>query len=447
MSELKRFLKMFSALICAVSVLLLSGCSDFDLSADNFLAPPRAGGEMYDIEQALENSVTVDYTLKYPTAGEYRSAYVLADLMKKDEKNFAIAFYSTVGTDNVSSMHLNLMKKVDDKWISISDVSVSAGGVEKVEFSDLDGDGVKEIVVGWNIYGGMDKTVSVYELQGKNLAVRLQSTYTSFLCCDLGENGRDDLFLLTHKTNTAQSDAKLYSFEKENVREVGSCALDGTVSSFNEPVISKLSTGTSAVYIDGVKGTGMQTEIVYYKGKELVAPLAEANMMGTAMSTYRDTSVACMDINSDGFLDVPIIAPFDNFDLQLDETTLNPITKWCIFDGTKFSVAMYAVMNYTDGYYFEIPHTWQNRITVGMNIESRLRTVYLWNVEEGSIISELVRIRAVSQSEWDKEDNGFNGYVEITRSEGVVYAAMLSGYEGVGANTIDELKEAFYIIG
>lgn len=444
MALFKRYLKAAAAAVC--TVLLLCGCGGFDITADDFLAPPRASGEMYDIQQTLEKSISGKYTLKYPTAGRHRSAYILADLTGSGSESFAVAFYSSLNSENLAAMHLNLMKKVDDDWMSISDISMSAIGVEKVEFADLDRDGLKEIVVGWNIYGGVDKRVLVYSLKGLTLNPRIQESYTDFICCDLRESGQNDLLILNHNTAAASASVKLYTFGEDGVRESGSCLLDGTVTSFSEPVLSKLSGGRPAIFIDAVKGNGMQTEIVCYQDGSLVAPLYSGIAEGRSV-TYRDTAVASIDINGDGCLDIPFIQEIDNFSLQIDPSTLNPITRWCSYNGREFILSMFALMNYADGYYFEIPDRWLNRITVERETESRLRAVYLWNIEDGRIESELMRIRTVTESEWDKSNNGFSGYTEITRADGVVYAVMISGYEGVEKIDMSEIQSRFHLIG
>ena len=100
MSGIKNKLKGFCVIISALSLILLSGCSKLNITADDFLSPPRASGEMYEIEQTLKENVVGEYTLKYPTAGEYRSAYVLADLKGSGSNDFAMAFYSTINEEN-----------------------------------------------------------------------------------------------------------------------------------------------------------------------------------------------------------------------------------------------------------------------------------------------------------------------------------------------------------
>ena len=447
MSLIKKAYKMIIAVCLIFSLLLLTGCSDFDMSADEFISPPKAGGELYQIEQALKNSVTTAYTLKYPTAGEHRSAYILADLTGRGQKNFAMAFYSSINAENVTTMHLNLMKKVDASWISISDVSVAAVGIEKVELCDLDGDGVDEITVGWNIYAGLDKKVVAYRLSGAKLIPLMQEPYKSFLCCDLSGDGRKEIFVLNHDTDNALAKAKYFAFEGEKVSKISTCDIDGAVASFNEPVFGALTTGTPAIYVDAAKGTGMQTEILFIKDGELTSPMYLALASAAASPTYRNNTVVCSDINSDGYLDIPLIDPINNFNPQTDETLLVPTTRWCSYNGSTLTTTTLAVMDYTDGYYFELPPKWQQSTNVLMSVENRQRTVVLWNTETAEVISELVRVRTVSEAEWDIADNGYNGYYELARADGEVYAAMFSAYVGPEAITKDQFQKLFHLIG
>ena len=447
MSALNRTVKALLLFVLILSLTLLSACSGFSITADDFLSPPRASGEMYEVEQTLKSTVKTAYTLKYPTAGEYRSAYVLADLKGSGSNDFAMAFYSTINEENSTFMNLKLMQKVDGEWISVSDIIVNAVGVERVEIADLNGDGIKEITVGWNVYGGMDKKVTAYTLNGHKLVPIMQESYTHFLCSDMVSDGRKELFLIYHDIISATAVAKCFSLEGDQIKLSSSCNLDGSVVSFNEPVFTHLSNGVSAVYLDAIKGSGMQTEIVYFEKDNLFAPFYNAASVENYISpTYRNSTVACFDVNADGFLDVPLVRAPQIRGITLDETSVNPITYWSTYNGKRLITTQQTVMNYTDGYYFDFPQKWVGCTTVNMDIENRIRTIALWNTEDATVISELVRIRAVSEVNWDKPDNGFNEYEEIARNKGVVYAAMFSSYEGEEKITPEEFKKIFHII-
>ena len=441
----KKTVHFAAAFVCAFCCVLLCGCKGINLSGENLLSPPGLNGDTALIKNALEKSVSGEYTLKYPTAGKYRSAYIPVDLTSVGRDEFAVAFYSTLAEDNVVSMHMGLLKKTAGEWDGISDVSISAVGIEKVDFFDLDSDGVLEIIVGWNVYGGVDKQVSVYSLNGVNLAPRIQEDYSDFICCDLSGSGGGELLLLNFNAETFTASAKAYRILKDSVQEAGTCRLDGTVQSFYEPQISVLNNGKTAVFIDAIKNGGTQTEVILYKNGVLTAPYGDIKK-GQTSPTYRNTSVICRDINADGTLEIPIIQPAPDFANQIPQENLGIVSKWCSFDGNTLTTAMYAAMNYTDGYYFEYPKRWLGKTAIERDAESRLRTVSVWDTETKTRLGELFKIRTITEVEWDKENNGLAAYTEITRSDGLVYVVTVGNYDGSEKTNIEEIKNLFGLI-
>lgn len=436
------------ALCLILSVLLLmSGCLDgTGADSDDFLSPPKPAGDMLDISETLKKSIDGKFTLKYPTAGEYRSAYILTDLMSTGKQNFALAFYSVLDDENTTSMHLNLMKKADDSWVTISDVSIAALGVEKVEICDLNGDGVKEITVGWNILSGVGKSVVVYVLKGLYLVPLMQESYTDFVCIDMDKNSVLDLFVISHNSSEGTAGAKLFAFDDNKAVSKGSCLIDGRVTEFYTPVPSKLNDGSAAVFIDAVKGSGTQTEIVYYKNNTLKRADFIVSEDG-ALSTYRNISVLCSDINNDGFYDIPIWDNEHIFTPKDYNKSSATMIRWCSYSESGFKTTLYAAMNYTDGYYLEIPVRWYGKITVEASVESRMYTVSIWNTEKNIKMGELLKIRTVTNSEWDEENNGFENYKEVKRNKNIVYIADLGNYSGTEKTNIEEVKKLLSVIG
>ena len=163
-------MKKLLALLCAaVLTFTLSGCSTLDGNIDTLLNPPAPTGQLRQVQNALLESVKGELTLKYPTSGEYRSAFVMKDL-DGDGVLEALAFYSTT-LDNTTNMHINLITKDGSDWVSCGAASIVATGVEKVDFADINGDGKLEILVGWSIYGSVEKRLSVYVLDENGITI------------------------------------------------------------------------------------------------------------------------------------------------------------------------------------------------------------------------------------------------------------------------------------
>lgn len=434
--------KIVAVLLTLFTLFSLSACTS-STGAATLLSPPSVGGDMQSIEQTLQKNVTGNYTLKYPTAGDYRSAYILADLFSTGQKEFALAFYSVIGLDNITAMHLNLMKKVDEEWVSYSDVQISAVGVEKIELCDLDNDGVQEIIVGWNIYSGVEKKVVIYSLSADRLSTHFQEHYTEFICGNLRNNNKNDLFLIYHNADQKQSVAKVLAYENNAFRTVSECALSGAATSFSAPQLSHLTDGTPAMFIDSTLTTGTQTEVLFFKDNSLVNPMLE-NAENGITQTFRSSAAACCDINNDNSLDIPIMySPNITYTVP-QGNNLFPLTKWCSYDGAQTVVTLMAAMNYTDGYYLILPKRWENKIVVQHEPESRSCTVLLFL--NGSTPTELVRIKTVSESEWTKQDNGYSAYTELAAKNGMVFIAMPGVYTGEEAVTVTEMKSIFHTI-
>ena len=142
-------LALLTVAICIASC----GCA-FVENTDELVSPPELTGEMSLIANALHDMAGEDCDLEYPTSGEHRSAIILQDI-NGDENYEAFAFYNTAN-DEMTTLHINAICQKDGKWVSVSDQTMIATGVEKVEFCDINGDGNKEILVGWDVNGSSE---------------------------------------------------------------------------------------------------------------------------------------------------------------------------------------------------------------------------------------------------------------------------------------------------
>lgn len=429
--------KCIALLLVACICVMFCGCGFVD-STDEMVSPPELTGEMAPIANALYKVAGTDCDLKYPAEGKYRSAIVLEDI-DSDGVFEAFAFYSTSG-DEMTTMHINVIGQSSGEWKSIDDQTIVATGVEMVEFCDLNNDGTKEILIGWEVNGTSEKQLSVFAFDHDTLSQQLLQAYTSFLCCDLDDNGISELFV--HQLNAVEKTnmAMIYNYEDNAITQTTGCIMDGSVKSASAPVLATLSTGEKAIYIDEVKGVGSVTEVLYNLNGELVNPLLDNENLLENISTLRAASISTSDINGDGIPEIPVASELPN--AKSDGETLY-YTNWCVFDGKKLSVKMVTIVNTVDGYYLKVPSDLVGRIAVLKDIENSQRKFYNFDSQNNLLGNLLFIITAVDADRWDSTSFERGNNMEISRTNDTVFVAELG--DGAKDITIESIKETFYL--
>lgn len=423
---------------CMGIMLMLCGCDGFITDTEKLLSPPRLTGEMQPINEALSKSVKGDYMLVYPSSGDIRSAIALYDV-DNDGVDEAFAFYS-INKGDTTEMHINYIKKSGKEWSSLADSTLEAGGIEKIEFCDLDYDGTAEAVVGWQIYGESEKKLGVYSPNGKKLTERFLEKYTNFTCGDFDEDGKGELFLQMLDSTESKNSASIYNLSSKGINKTAGCLMDGKVKSANAPIVSKLSSGETAIYIDEEKGAGTVTEVLIVKKGELLNPLFDGNK-GENTVTQRALSLTCADMNDDGVLEVPTSTEMPMADKSGEKSYY---INWCAFDGKTLTVKTVTLMNQPDGYYLVISNKLFDNIALSRDIEKRTRTFFEYNRSTGKTGRKLFSVKAVEAEESETFVQKNKNCRLILSTEETAYYAEL--YEaGKEMLSITEIQEMFKI--
>ncbi len=434
-------LKKLLALVIALFICVMFTSCDILDSTKDMVAPPELTGVMSQVADALYKSVGAGCDLKYPAAGDHRSAIVLEDI-NNDSVFEAFAFYST-SDDEMTTMHVNAICQQNGEWTSVSDQTIVAIGVEMVDFSDLDSDGQKEILVGWEVNGNNEKQLSVFNFNQNNLTQQLLQAYTSFMCCDLDSNGVNEIFV--HHLNTAEkmNKAIIYSYDDGKMTQTAGCVMDSSIKSAEAPVLSTLSNGQKAIYIDEIKGVGAVTEVLYLSRGELVNPLLDTINSFENVLTLRAASLKIQDINSDGIIEIPVASDLPNA-IEDDEKLY--YTNWCSFNGEKLSVKLVTVVNTVDGYYLTVPNSMVGYLAVLKDIENHERKFYHYDSQNKVLGQLLFTITAINADKWASRDFNHENKIELSRTNDVVFVAELGEGAEAFAITIDAIKDTFYLV-
>ncbi len=436
---MRKVINKIAVLFCVLMLsFLLSGCDFFTVDIDSLVSPPELSGDIKPIEETLKKSVGQDYTLKYPASGKNRSAIILEDIDNNGEPE-AIAFYSTKqGDDTV--MHMGIIAKSGKKWKLTAETNLTAASIDKVDFADLDGDGKKEILAGWEIFGNSDKKLGVYTLENGTLSSRLMQKYTSFIVCDINGDKNGEIFIQTLLPGESQNRASLFSIADDGITQTAGCALDSGVKSAQEPIFTTLKSGEKAIFIDETKGIGAITEVLLCDNDgQLINPLLDEET-NENLRTVRNSQIFCTDINSDGFLEIPVSAPLVNIDSEKVY-----YTDWCGFENGNLTKQMTTLTNVADGYYLKLPENLIGNIAVGKDVEAHKRTIYYYDKQNEAVGGKLFDIASFEKIKLKENELKNSGYTKIYENDATVIA--VKSYENSnGLNvTVNAIREMFYI--
>ena len=137
--------KLFITIASALLAVALTGCSPLGLDAQTLMKPPKATGERQEIYSVLEEKANHQLTLRYPKAGEYRSAIVMKDVTG-DGNDEAIAFY-TKGDEPYTI--ISVISQIDGTWTEIASYKNPSTQIDRICFGDFNGNGIVDFAIGW----------------------------------------------------------------------------------------------------------------------------------------------------------------------------------------------------------------------------------------------------------------------------------------------------------
>ena len=433
--------KILLTLISFALILSLCGCDFVKTDMAELFSPPTLTGDFKYISKVIDKTAGSGYTLKYPVRGEHRSAVVQYDI-DGDGKNEAFAFYSKTDGD-VTTMTVQLIRDQKGEWVDGGTQTIVASGVDMVQFCDLDDNGTSEILVGWQVYGTSEMQLAVYGYSENTFVQRLLQRYTTFITCDLNGDEKSSVLIIDINTAEQRNTAALYALAESGVIQTGICELDSKLQSIGEPIISELSNGKAAIYLDAIKGVGAVTEVLIENKGGLSNPLFDFETREN-IRTLRSASYAVADINGDEILEIPVQenVPAVAGDVLAEKLYL---TNWCSFDGENLTVQTTTMINVLDGYYFTIPTKWRNRIAILKDTENRIREIYLYDYKDAVIGESLICIRAFNKKDWENGKYKDLRMNEIARRDNLVFAYKLNDAIIDMGITHNDVEKAFVL--
>lgn len=438
------------AAAAALAGLLLAGCAMPQTSIDSLLAPPRLNDEQNEIYSALVRETSTDIRLLYPQKGTNRSAFLITNLDGEATAE-ALVFYQSTSAANVSAaVHLNVLDKQEDRWVSVNDISLDGSQVEDVTLMNV-GTGVPMVAVGLNYASDGASLLKIFSFNGKTLDEICSESYQTKIVYDMDSDDQDEVILVSLQEGGLSMEAKFFTYENGRFRQTSTAIMDPSITRYVRIQAGYLKNGRKAVYLDGYRGSSlMTTEILGYE-KSLQGgsgylvnltydPAAEPKHY----PVDRPPGAYTYDTNNDSVMEVPGLTLMPGYTEEM--TSVFYLTDWYNFLDGEFQKLKSSYVNSSQGYLLDFPAEWIGRVSVRKTSRANEMLFYEYQEGEEPIKSELLYIQMSKRSDWEagKLDEDY----QVINSSGggqIVYLAKIPDNAPYDLRlTLQKVKERFH---
>jgi hypothetical protein len=353
----------------------------------------------------------------------------------------ALAFFSAPGRENPLEIHI--FRKNGDDYQNVDVISGVGAAIESVRYLDMNGDGVTELAVGWQMSTALQR-LAVYSLRDLQHVRIAGADYTWLAVCDINEDGGDDVIAVRLATAETPGEAEALTLMSDG-EMVGSVArLSAGVEQVARIVAGTLRGGAPAVFVDGKSNGGSTTvtDVFAYSGG--LTNISADAVTGYSVGTERALSMYCTDIDKDGVVETPVTVPLQ----QQSETTYYEIDWYAYHRSGDRELALSTYHNNSDGWYVILPELWRGRFTVRREDsapgERALVFSYIYGTGGAPLFEDCLKIYTLSGD--NKEERArLPGRFVILAEGNVIYAGqILKGAREYGPyDTPEDVAENF----
>ena len=342
-------------IIAVLTAVLLTGC--LNITADDLFSLPEIAPEHLRLQAHINILTNQGAEFAPPSRGPNRQAVQLVDLNGTGTSE-VIAFFSI---PEEGTLRVYIFEMYDGDYVVASTIEGIGTAIDSVRYIDMDGDGVKELVIGWQM--GALRYMSIYTLQDfhvKELVSRVE--YSEIAISDITGDGTDDVIVFRLPTHDTGAIAEVYSLmqDGEVVRE--EARLSNAIESISRIQTGRLIDNSPAIFVDS-EGTfesgSLVTDVLVMSPDGDFSNISLMSASGISESTVRHR-MASTDINKDRVIKVPSLRL-----LETQSETEYFAIDWYTFRNT--SERVYSLTTYHntfDEWFLILPIDWQENISV-----------------------------------------------------------------------------------
>ena len=424
--------------IAIFAFLTLSGCSLG--SVDELYSLPKASEQYLQLEELALLERSEGFAYSAPIAGNYRQSILFYDL-DGDGNDEALVFFR--GSDQI--LKICIYSHFEDKDFQLASTVEGEGtAIRRVDFADLDGDGMQEIIVAWQMSTDI-RIMQVYSISGWNSAEILSvSDCLDFRFADMDNDGNTELITL-HTIASGLDSISMYKFPVTGEPIRSDAKLSLGITSLSRMRTGYIAEKTTALFVEGILESGSYfTDILIDRDGNLTN-ISISGYSGVS-DTLRDEAIFSTDIDNDKIMEVPsIVRLFDETGSRIGYYRLDWY-KYNILGQKELGLSTYHC--YSDDWYIVLPKDWLDGLIIRREDSVNGERVVIFSVsnpQTGSFSDILVIYKLTGDNRHDRVNQ--DGRFILLENLTTIYAAkILNDGETVRAFTEDDVKGYFDLI-
>lgn len=421
---------------------MLSGC--FFKSGKDLYALPQPPEEYVELQRVIENVLNGGAEYAAPVSGGNRQSVQVRDL-DGDGVEEAIAFFRS---DDEKPLKIYIFKLIGEVYELVIKIEGDGASIDSVYFSDLNQDGMNEVVVGWMMSNDITKVLSVYSLKDWEAEEIYQCGYSEYTLFDFDSDGALELLALRHDGVNLTGTAELVNFTESGAASSAAQMSKGT-NSILRIISGYLQDGVPAVFVASYYGSSNVVTDIFAMKNEAICNITLDEWTDVSVETVRSYGTYATDIDRDGAMELP--QPVQMPSYESDDTAekyWRIIWRSFYLSGSP-RVKMVTYHNYTDGWYFRLPESWADEITVKRSDSVSGEKTVTFMIWRGEDLEPLPIMRIYALTGYNRVERATLGNRKfLTTSGESLYAyEFLSAYSGwEHALSAEEVESRFHLI-
>ena len=423
--------KLLLSALAAVLGGCLSGCV-FE-PVDKLYALPLLPQEYQDLQATIETTIS-ELGAEFATIsyGSNTSTIQLLDLDGDGEQETAAVFLRVTAADERPMRVCLFRQGGDGTYRQIHMLSGEGNSINSVAYEDLTGDGNREIIVSWQLSGGVH-ILAAYNLTGSEADQLMSTNYNeTYLVVDLdGDGGQEIVVFQQDSTGEGSSIAEYYDYLNGVMTMTAVAPLSNGMRDVSASEVSRLADGRLGVYVTVDSENGAFTDVLVLEGGGLVNVTRDGES-GVSLSTARSyTEVAAADINSDGVMEIP--RPRQMTPIDPENGSVQYLIYWQQFNSHgESSTSCVTYHSVTDSWYLNLPNGWdEGNIAVARDDTlssrgERAVVFYYWPDQEEGAPEKFLTIYRLTGSNRIARSK-LTGRVTLYSDSSAIYCASLNG--------------------